>query len=297
MKNFISTTLAIVLLCGALAQTPAYGQRPTKQVDFKLPNKEDARAKQNLRSFPSGIQHFTIDSKILGETRCYSVYVPKSYTEGSDKKYPVLYMLHGAGENDLQWANIPEGMVGEVIAESINGDEAAEMLIVFPDATTTKMGYFNVDGWNYEDFFFNELIPTIEKNFPALTDKGHRVIGGLSMGGGGSVNYALRHPDMFCAVYAMSAAVGPSNSPSFQNATDFVTAGTPEQIAAWKTVKWLLDCGDDDFLFDANIDCYKAMKKAGLPVQLRVRDGIHATYYWYRGLSLALPWFTRHMDK
>lgn len=292
-KLILTATLLAVLPLGAAAQQP-------------LHNDEAARAKQNMRSFPMNISNYTIKSDILGEERCFSVYVPASYGQDQSRKYPVAYLLHGAGENDRQWANIPQAMVNEAIAESINGGEAQEMVIVFPDATTTRMGYYNVEGWAYEDFFFKELVPYIEANFPVYTDKGHRAIGGLSMGGGGSVNYALRHPDMFSSVYAMSAAVGSVKvqagsdatfSSAFQSSPDILASISEEEIEKVRTIKWTLDCGDDDFLLEANQAFYKAMREAKVPCQLRVRDGMHATYYWYRALTLALPYFSKNFDK
>ena len=164
------------------------------------------------------------------------------------------------------------------------------------------MGYFNPEGWKYEDYFFNELIPTVEKRYRTYGDKGHRAIGGLSMGGGGSFNYGMRHPDMFSSVYAISAAVSPAafasteENPSVLPATMNGGTYTAAQIEAAKSVYFVLDCGDDDFLFDANVATYQQMKKAGMKAQFRCFDGAHASYYWYDALRRALAYFTRHFE-
>ena len=118
------------------------------------------------------------------------------------------------------------------------------------------------------------------------------------MGGGGSFHYGMRHPEMFSSVYAISAAVhGDITKPS-ENANDIVsgTAYTPEQLEAAKSVYFVLDCGDDDFLFSNNVECYKSMKKAGMEVQFRCYDGAHASYYWYDALRRAMVYFTRHFS-
>ena len=80
-----------------------------------------------------------------------------------------------------------------------------------PDANTKKVGYFNsIEGdWNYENFFFEELMPTVEKTYRIKSEKRFRAIAGLSMGGGGSFMYALHRPDLFSSACPLSAYVGP----------------------------------------------------------------------------------------
>lgn len=248
------------------------------------------------RQFPTQIKHLSFKSEILGVERNFSIYLPRSYDREPEKRYPVLYLLHGHGENDAEWANIPEMMQNEIINYTINSGEACEMIIVYPDAGRERNGYFNVEGWNYEDYFFKELLPYVESNYRIIADKGHRCIGGLSMGGGGSVSYAQRYPDMFGSVYAMSAAVGSASARPgvFNDCVSFVKNATPEEIEKLKTVNWMIDCGDDDFLFDANVEFYQAMREAKVPCQFRVREGGHVSAYWYSGLALALPYFTRY---
>lgn len=264
---------------------------------------EQDPAEHQARVFPIPVEHLYFYSEILQCDKNFTVYLPKSYSTDSVRKYPVVYMLHGANENDWEWANIPSFMINEAIAKSTADGMACEVIMVCPNATENTMGYFNREGWNYEDYFFQELIPLIESHYRVIADKGHRAIGGLSMGGGGSFFYGLTHPEMFSSVYAISGAV-----PSSLNATEQGTSRfgstfsrqfniddlTPAQLEQIKTVSFVLDCGDDDFLFDANVACYQSMKKAGLNCQFRSRNGAHATYYWYDSLGYALEWFTRH---
>ena len=149
----------------------------------------------------------------------------------------------------------------------------------------------------------------IEITYRINSDKNHRAIGGLSMGGGGSTVYALMHPELFCAVYEMSGALAISDvSPLYRqtkvpgdlasrkiagylahNCAEIVKNATADQKEAYKTILWYVDCGDDDFTLEWNLSFYKAMLDAKIPCQLRVRDGGHTWQYWTSGLSIALP--------
>lgn len=285
MKKFVFIIALFAISVSASAQQ-AFPQDPTKHV---------------ARQFPSPIEHLYFHSDILNFDKSFTVLLPKSYKSDTDRKYPVVYMLHGAGENDWEWANIPSMMINEAVTQMVNDGSAAEMIIVFPNATEGNRGYYNNGDWKYEDYFFKELMPFIEKNYRVIADKGHRAIGGLSMGGGGSFNYGMRHPELFSSVYAMSAAVRgdikrveDSSHPSDIMGDNFYTA---EQIEAAKSVNFVLDCGDDDFLINQNFACYQSMKQEKMNVQFRCYDGAHASYYWYDALRRALVYFTRHFSE
>jgi enterochelin esterase-like enzyme len=266
--------------------------------------KEQDPSAHQARVFPIPVEHLYFHSNVLNADKNFSVMLPKSYSKEPDRRYPVVYMLHGAGENDWEWANIAVSMISEAITMITNDGSAAECVVVFPNANEAgHMGYFNQPDWKYEDYFFNELMPLIDKRYRTIPDKGHRAIGGLSMGGGGSFNYGMRHPELFSSVYAISAAVSPAafatdqENPSVLPST--MNGGTyaPEQIEAAKSVYFVLDCGDDDFLFDANVATYQQMKKNGMKVQFRCFDGAHASYYWYDALRRAMVYFTRHFSE
>lgn len=288
MKQFIAFAAALVAAAFSLHAQEVKEQDP---------------AAHQVRVFPSPVEHLYSHSEILGVDKNFSVHLPRSYVNSPERRYPVVYMLHGAGENDWEWANIAVPMIGEAIASATNDGSATDCIIVFPNANEAgHMGYFNQPDWKYEDYFFKELMPLIDKRYRTIPDKGHRAIGGLSMGGGGSFNYGMRHPEMFSSVYAISAAVSPAAFASDQ-ASSILPATmnggtfTPEQIEAAKSVYFVLDCGDDDFLFDANVATYQLMRKNGMTVQFRAYDGPHASYYWYDALRRALVYFTRHFSE
>ena len=164
----------------------------------------------------------SIQSEILGAEVPYNVYLPYGF-ENSGKQYPVVYLLHGLSDDYTAW--VEKGHMQAVADDLIGKGEACEMIIVMPNAGGEDThniwnGYFDMPGWNYEDFFFQEFIPAVEAKYRGIGDKEHRAIMGLSMGGGGSVVYSQKHPDMFSSCYAMSAwldnksdEVWPNDSP------------------------------------------------------------------------------------
>ena len=103
-------------------------------------------------------------SKILKMDRKYAIYLPPDY-ESSQRSYPVLYLLHGAGDDQTGWVQF--GEILNIADKAINAGIATPMIVVMPDANTGKRGYVNdVKGeWRFEDFFFEEFIPFIEKTY------------------------------------------------------------------------------------------------------------------------------------
>ncbi len=151
---------------------------------------------------------YQLPSKLLKSERKYAIYLPPDYAT-SERSYPVLYLLHGAGDNHTGWVQF--GEVLNITDKAIRDGLATPMIIVMPDADTGRRGYFNdVKGdWAYEDFFFQELMPAVEKKFRIKTEKRFRAVAGLSMGGGGSFMYALHHPELFSSACPLSAYTGP----------------------------------------------------------------------------------------
>src|SRR5690554_3163952 len=152
--------------------------------------------------------NLSLTSKILNGERKFSVYLPPDY-ETSNRSYPVLYLLHGAGDDHTGWVQF--GEVLHIADQAIKEGIATPMIIIMPDANAGQMGYFNsIKGdWNYEDFFFQELMPHVEKTYRIKAEKRYRAIAGLSMGGGGTFMYALHRPDLFSSACPLSAFIGP----------------------------------------------------------------------------------------
>jgi enterochelin esterase-like enzyme len=154
------------------------------------------------------MDNLSMPSKILKGDRKYAVYLPPDY-ESSQRSYPVLYLLHGAGDDQTGWVQF--GEVLHIADKAIREGTATPMIIIMPDAKSGQMGYFNnIKGdWRYEDFFFEEFMPYVEKQYRIKSEKRFRAVAGLSMGGGGSFMYALHHPELFSSACPLSAYVGP----------------------------------------------------------------------------------------
>lgn len=263
----------------------------------------------------SSVTTDSVHSDILGATRNYTVYLPKSYNVEPERQYPIMYLLHGLSDTHSAWTE--RGHMQAVVDQLTASGEAEEMIIVMPDAggevNVAWNGYFNMPGWHYEDFFFSEFMPEIEKRYRVTADKGHRAIAGLSMGGGGATAYAQSHPELFGSCYAMSALMGstaPEQSRPAQSKLEHLFAAVIDHSCvdkvknadeatrrALRSVKWFVDCGDDDFLLDNNIEFVQAMKAAKIPLEFRVRDGGHTWEYWHTALYQALPFASRNFAK
>ena len=258
----------------------------------------------------------SVQSQLLGCEQKYNVYLPDGY--GADKSYPVIYLLHGLWGNYSDWTKM--GGMQIVADELIGTGELCPVVIVMPNAGDADVhhyqnGYFNVENWPYEDFFFQELLPAVEQKYACGGSKGRRAIMGLSMGGGGSIAYAQRHPELFSSSYGMSAwldnkqnevqegmdpdskLILTANAVREHSALDFMDKADPATIDRLKTVQWFLDCGDDDGLMPLSVDLYRKMKKAGLRSELRVRNGAHTWEYWHTALRLSLPFASRNFSE
>ncbi|RKD88185.1 alpha/beta hydrolase [Mangrovibacterium diazotrophicum] len=284
MKKISTLILFVLMGLGAFAQFP---QLPHGQVSID-----------------------SLKSEVLGVNRQYSVYLPKSYETSPNRKYPILYLLHGVFDNNNGW--VMRGHLQDVSNKLIDAGEAHEMIIIVPDAGRDWNGYFDMDGWSYETFFFTEFMPYIENKYRVIGDKKNRAIAGLSMGGGGTTVYAQKHPDLFSSAYAMSALMGlpegggiPAQDKKMaelnrtvieNHCVKFVENADEATKETLRAVRWFVDCGDDDFLFDVNTDFYKAMRNAHIPCQLRVRDGGHDWEYWHSALYKALAFVSDGFD-
>jgi len=293
MKKLVITLFFAALTWAAYAQFPGWGPQSKVLTD-------------------------SIYSEVLSANRQFTIYLPKSYEVETTKKYPILYLLHGMMGVNTSW--FEDQRCKDVMDQLVASGEACEMIIVSPNAggnlyTGAWNGYFNMPGWAYENFFYKEFLPYIEKTYRVISDKQHRAIAGLSMGGGGATSYAQRHSDMYCAAYAMSALMSipeqgaaPSQQPGDKMAlltqsvienscVKYVEQADDARKQQLRSIAWFVDCGDDDFLIDRNIEFTQAMRQAQIPCQFRVRDGGHTSEYWHSALYICLPFVTRSFGK
>jgi enterochelin esterase-like enzyme len=255
--------------------------------------------------------NLSLHSKILNMDRKYAIYLPPDY-ETSQRSYPVLYLLHGGGDDQTGWVQF--GEVGLITDKATREGISTAMIIVMPDANTGRRGYFNdIRGdWRYEDFFFQELIPFVEKTYRIKAEKRYRAVAGLSMGGGGSFMYALHHPEYFSAACPLSASTGPitrdelkagleksnihvadTTITNYFNRHSVVPLVNSMPDSLKKSVRWYIDCGDDDFLYEGNSLAHIAMRKREIPHEFRIRDGAHNWTYWRQALPVVLEFISQ----
>ena len=160
-------------------------------------------------------------------------------------------------------------------------------------------------------------MPYVESKWRIKGEKRYRAISGLSMGGGGTFMYALHHPELFSSACPLSAYCGPLSLEDMERQMQRrgMEAGTQEEMEAWykrhsalelidaidaealgqdreKQVRWYIDCGDDDFLFEGNSLVHIAMSKKGIPHEFRIRDGGHTWTYWRESLPEVLSFIS-----
>ncbi len=255
--------------------------------------------------------NLTLPSKILNMERKYAIYLPHDY-ETSSRSYPVLYLLHGGGDDQTGWVQF--GEVQNITDKAINEGKSTPMIIIMPDANTGRRGYSNnaTGTWLYEDFFFKELMPYVEKKYRIKSEKRFRAIAGLSMGGDGSFTYALHHPELFSSACPLSAGTGPltldnaktnvrrmdstastTQIESFFNRQSVVTMVNAVPDSLKKSVRWYIDCGDDDFLYEGNSLVHIAMRKKEIPHEFRIRNGGHSWPYWRSALPEVLDFVSQ----
>ena len=233
------------------------------------------------------VSHPWYDSKIIGINRRLTVYTPYGYENNPKKKYPVLYLLHGAGGDEEAWISM--GRTAQILDNLIEKGLAEPMIVVMPNgnpgqqaARTLGIPEKQAD-WRSEELrnayvrsLCEEIVPFIEKNFRAIPKPASRAIAGLSMGGGHTISASILYPELFDYICPLSAA----------------GSATPEQITKLKSagVKlYFLACGDADFLFNGSKELDKKLTDAGLDHTFFVSDGGHTWANWRLYLNTFAP--------
>jgi enterochelin esterase-like enzyme len=254
-----------------------------------------------------------VKSTILTKEMEYSIYLPYDY-ETSNRRYPVLYLLHGYGDDETGWTQFGEAHL--ICDRSMQAGESAPMIIVMPDAGVTWY-VNNHDGKvKYEDYFIKELIPHIDETYRTRPTKQYRAVAGLSMGGYGTLIMATKHPDLFSSAAPLSAGVftdeeivsgndqlwktvlgdlyGKKDLIGKSRLTDhyaknsilkIIETANPDEL---KKVRYYIDCGDEDFLIKGNMALHSALIDKKIPHEFRVRDGVHNWSYWRTALPEVL---------
>ncbi|WP_297089642.1 alpha/beta hydrolase family protein [uncultured Draconibacterium sp.] len=250
------------------------------------------------------LESLKFESKVVDYPVAYSVYLPPDY-ESSNRSYPVLYLLHGYSDDETGW--IQFGEANSIADRGIVAGDFPPCIIVMPDG---KVSWYvnSADGKDrWEDMFIQEFIPFVEQKYRIRQKKEFRAIAGLSMGGNGALLLAMKHTDLFSSCVAMSAGTFTDEEILANDKYDHYFGsiyGAKKENAVsehWKansplhlldtvdklklnSVRWYIDCGDDDFLYKGNAALHVKMKDLGIQHEFRVRNGGHEWSYWRTGL-------------
>lgn len=261
-------------------------------------------------AFASEVLTREFRSNTLGREWKYEVYLPTGY-ETSRLRYPVLYLLHGNNGSGKEW--IEKGKVQRVADGLIARREMPPAVIVMPDAGVT---WYVDRKEKMETALLRDLFPEVEKNLRVLKSREGRLIGGLSMGGYGSLRLVLKYPEMFAAAALLSPAIYDPLPPSNSSARKVGTFGAPgfdEQVwkslnypALWpgylakkKPVPMYINSGDDDdFMIEAEATkLYSLLRANQQPAELRIVDGAHTWAVWGSTLGDAMKYVFRFSAK
>lgn len=189
--TFRAFTCVMLAMCPTLS--PARGAEPALPEKLTAPPKGFDTKREGIER--GKVETIEYDSKTVGIKRKAVVYTPPGYTK--DKKYPVLYLLHGIGGDENEWRR---GGVPDVILDNLTAEKKlAPMIVVMPNGRASKdvtaRSPFNQQSPAFAAFekdLLEDLIPFIEKTYPVKADRESRALAGLSMGGGQSLNFGLK---------------------------------------------------------------------------------------------------------
>jgi len=247
-----------------------------------------------VRAVPHGkLQSVAYKSKSLGTDRKMVVYTPPRY-ETSTTRYPVLYLLHGAGSTETSWTE--RGQAHVILDNLIADGKLKPLLVVMPfgfavqraagargDGAENKM---QREGFTKD--FLADVIPLIDSTFRVYTDRDHRAIAGLSLGGAQSLAIGLTHLELFSRVAGFSSAMGAANNPETGGVDFEKVLADPAPINSQLKLLWV-SCGTEDTLFDANHNFSQQLSKHKVEHIFRVTGGAHTYPVWQRNLNEVAP--------
>jgi S-formylglutathione hydrolase FrmB len=254
-----------------------------------------------------------LPSKILGRPVPYCVLLPPTYDAQKTQRYPVLYYLHGLGDNEQSLINAGGWSIYD---QQLSQKKIGEFLIVTPNefrsfAINSRDGHMK-----YEDFLLREFMPAIEKKYRIKAGRGAHGMMGISMGGYGALHYAFKYPQMFVSVSAHMAAlrdVLPKNvegvpegqllgdifgrpiDEAYYQANNPLMLARKAPLSELKSMKIYFDCGSEDsYRFDIGAaELHKILQARGIPHEFHIYPGGHTMEYVLQHFAASLQWHSK----
>jgi enterochelin esterase-like enzyme len=257
-------------------------------------------------SIASTISTREFDAPALQRRWSYVTYLPTDY-DRTDKRYPVLYLLHGNAQKAYDW--VSSGHIQQTADRLIASGEMPAAIIVMPEAGTT---WYVDRKERMETAVMQDLLPEVQRRFRTVERREGRIIAGLSMGGFGAARFALKYPDTFAAAGLLSPAIYGGLPPEDSSARRVGVFGAPEfdpQIwrelnytALWQgyldrkiPVPMYINSGDDDrfFIEESAAEFYSLLRRNKQPAELRIVDGGHTWAVWESTIGDAMKYLFR----
>lgn len=274
---------------------------------------------QPLPRYNTGL---SISSTLLNRVVNYDILLPEGYNEETDRRYPVMYLFHGYGDNNTSWNG--KWLGGEAKIKYLESKGLEPMIYVFPNGWNTYWVNKYDGSYPYMDMLVQELVPFIDKTYRTLADREHRGTIGYSMGGFGAMVNAMQHPEVFSMSAPLSMSFrtdeqymaesqdgwdnqwgrifGGRGQSGEARLTDYYKSLCPlhqftaENKSKYSSVHWFITCGDNEQqLLIANDDLHVMMRENGYDHEYRVWDGGHTGSYWKSALEEVLPYFSSLM--
>ncbi|HMX50687.1 MAG TPA: alpha/beta hydrolase-fold protein [Cyclobacteriaceae bacterium] len=272
---------------------------------------------------PRIMESLFMNSKILSQDVNYSIILPADYYT-SGKRYPVVYLLHGLGDNESSW--LEYGQVSQVADAAVKNKEIIPMIYVMPAGYRNYYVNDYAGKFLYEDMFIKEFVPFIDSQYRTLADKSHRATLGYSMGGFGTLVLPLRNPDVFTVSVPLSISVRTDSQYMSEDAsgwddqwgrlfggvgatgenrlTDYYKQHSPFHIFAQadlsrlQNLKLYIDNGDDEeTLCRSNEELHMLLRDRNFPHEFRVRNGGHEFQYWRDALPNGLHFISDAFER
>ncbi len=256
-------------------------------------------------------------SAVLKDTVKYSVLLPAGY-ETPGRSYPIVYLLHGYTNDETTW--LRAGSIHNIVAQGKEQGDLVDFILVMPDGSDTRFCNDYQGKRRWRDMFLEEFIPYIENRYRVQQGKASRAIAGQSMGGYGALMLAMNYPDVFSSCVALGAALYADEDLAARpkekydkywgaiygqhlegraRITENWKAHNPLDLAQsvpverLKTVRFYLDCGDDDPRTKGNSILHLHMLERGILHEYRVRQGGHDWQYWRSGIAKGLKFISQ----